>query len=52
MKYAYMAVTSEGWSILKYARKFGIPGATLQDRVSGRADLDIVKSGMNLFFLH
>ena len=47
---AYFAVTESCESIKGTARKFGIPEATLRDRVRGRISVDVTKSGKDPLF--
>ena len=42
---AYKSVVEDRWSILKAAKQYGVPRATLQDRISGRISIDTCTVG-------
>ena len=45
MTKAYYSVTDSGMSIRGAANKFGLPEATLRNRVSGKIGVEVIKSG-------
>ncbi|XP_060571782.1 uncharacterized protein LOC132729962, partial [Ruditapes philippinarum] len=47
---AYLSVMQSEMSIRKASRFFGVPYTTLNDRVAGRVDVDVIKSGTSPLF--
>ena len=45
MTKAYYSITDNGMSIRGAAYKFGLPEATLRNRVSGKIGVEVIKSG-------
>ncbi|KAH3885873.1 hypothetical protein DPMN_009871 [Dreissena polymorpha] len=47
---AYQAVLEDGISVEKAAKMFAVPITTLKDRVMGRVDIDVLRSGPHTLF--
>ena len=51
MTEAYQAVVEDGISVERAAKMLAVPITTFKDRVKGRVDIDVLRSGPHTLFM-